>query len=331
MRTYQLGQYAGLSQRILNELASAKAWLLDPAKKAAYDALLRAPIPSSTQASAVAEDVYALAVPPRTVSGPSFRDYRCRSHCWIMQRVSSPTRRPSIPRWLPTVAAGGAVVVLLLAVGLVVPFSGGWKALGSRKVETRLLRRPANHAQPMPTTRIASLVPRSVVRPPKLAPIPDQTIDEVAQMRFTVQCSDPRSLRRAGQTLQYTLAAGAPGRGGHRCSHRPMHLDTDKKPSSGKYPITVQIQFDEPESVGDKTTFCVTVRKVNRPPIIHPIAMQTVRAGSTYRFTFAITAAGPSDKIAFSLSRAPPGYRLIRPREWSRAHLPKPKSNRGIL
>jgi hypothetical protein len=42
VRTYQLGQYSELSQRILNELATAKACLLNPATKAAYDESLRA-------------------------------------------------------------------------------------------------------------------------------------------------------------------------------------------------------------------------------------------------------------------------------------------------
>ncbi|MCE5267965.1 MAG: hypothetical protein LLG00_08775 [Planctomycetaceae bacterium] len=37
VRTYQLGRYSALSQKILNELAAAKACLLDPKKKAAYD------------------------------------------------------------------------------------------------------------------------------------------------------------------------------------------------------------------------------------------------------------------------------------------------------
>ena len=38
VRQYHLGSHAELSQRILNELAAAKACLLDPDKKAAYDA-----------------------------------------------------------------------------------------------------------------------------------------------------------------------------------------------------------------------------------------------------------------------------------------------------
>lgn len=41
VRTYQLGPHSAISQKILNELAAAKACLLNPAKKAAYDELLR--------------------------------------------------------------------------------------------------------------------------------------------------------------------------------------------------------------------------------------------------------------------------------------------------
>ena len=41
VRSYQLGPHSGVSQKILNELAGAKACLLDRQKKAAYDAELR--------------------------------------------------------------------------------------------------------------------------------------------------------------------------------------------------------------------------------------------------------------------------------------------------
>lgn len=41
VRTFQAGPHSALSQRILNELAAAKLRLLDPQKKAAYDAELR--------------------------------------------------------------------------------------------------------------------------------------------------------------------------------------------------------------------------------------------------------------------------------------------------
>jgi hypothetical protein len=41
VRSYQLGQYMAMSQKVLNELATAKACLLDPQKKATYDEILR--------------------------------------------------------------------------------------------------------------------------------------------------------------------------------------------------------------------------------------------------------------------------------------------------
>ena len=41
LRTFQNGQDRALSQRLLNEVATAKVCLLNPAKKAAYDQQLR--------------------------------------------------------------------------------------------------------------------------------------------------------------------------------------------------------------------------------------------------------------------------------------------------
>jgi hypothetical protein len=54
VRTYQLGQHADLSQKMLNELAAAKSCLLDPERRAAYDAELRSrltpPVPDAAPA-----------------------------------------------------------------------------------------------------------------------------------------------------------------------------------------------------------------------------------------------------------------------------------------
>ena len=52
VRTYQLGQHAELSQKILNELAAAKACLLHREKKAAYDAKLRVHLARGTSTTA---------------------------------------------------------------------------------------------------------------------------------------------------------------------------------------------------------------------------------------------------------------------------------------
>ena len=50
VRTYQLAQHSELSQKILNELAAAKLCLLDPERKASYDAQLRATAPPAAEA-----------------------------------------------------------------------------------------------------------------------------------------------------------------------------------------------------------------------------------------------------------------------------------------
>ncbi len=56
LRNYQTGRHADLSQRLLNEISAARVCLLSPAKKAAYDARLRAKV---QQESAATHDVQA--------------------------------------------------------------------------------------------------------------------------------------------------------------------------------------------------------------------------------------------------------------------------------
>ncbi len=53
VRLYQLGAYSDLSQKLLNELASAKVCLLMPERKAAYDAELRKALAAQASASGV--------------------------------------------------------------------------------------------------------------------------------------------------------------------------------------------------------------------------------------------------------------------------------------
>ena len=52
VKTFAIGEHAELSQKLLNELSRARLTLLDPAKKAAYDAALRLRVAAPTQAAA---------------------------------------------------------------------------------------------------------------------------------------------------------------------------------------------------------------------------------------------------------------------------------------
>ena len=84
LRTFQLGKHVALSQQLLKEVHLAKACLMDPKKKAAYDADLRAR-------------------PPTPPASPA-------------PRPGGPRR--AIPPQVLLAAAGGAVVLLVLAIVL---------------------------------------------------------------------------------------------------------------------------------------------------------------------------------------------------------------------
>ena len=64
VRTYQLGEHVELSQRILNELAAAKACLLDPARKAKYDDRLHSRQPRAAKPGPVATVAVESTPPP---------------------------------------------------------------------------------------------------------------------------------------------------------------------------------------------------------------------------------------------------------------------------
>jgi hypothetical protein len=64
IRRYELGTHQELSQRILNELAEAKACLLNAAKKSQYDATLKQQLPPAL-VSELPGHVAASHLPPR--------------------------------------------------------------------------------------------------------------------------------------------------------------------------------------------------------------------------------------------------------------------------
>ncbi len=53
LKTYQLGQHAALTQKLLNEVSAAKVCLLDPQRKAAYDARLRKELEAREKAARI--------------------------------------------------------------------------------------------------------------------------------------------------------------------------------------------------------------------------------------------------------------------------------------
>ena len=126
VRTYHLGQYGELSQRILNELAAAKACLLDPQKKAAYDAGLRGRQggpPGKTPPLPETADEYAVQRPAATSPDPP--------HIGPGRRVVA--SRPALPvgkfrrkrQLSPLWAAAAGVMLVVVVVGFAVAWRHG--------------------------------------------------------------------------------------------------------------------------------------------------------------------------------------------------------------
>ncbi len=115
VRTYDLGPHSELSQKILNELAMAKACLLDPQKKAAYDAacrkrqaaeVLETPMPPAPPAPG--EEFAALVTDPDRGVEESLATGRLRPHV-----VSSRPPWWRTPVGMTAVVAGFLTVLLL--------------------------------------------------------------------------------------------------------------------------------------------------------------------------------------------------------------------------
>jgi hypothetical protein len=113
VRTYQLGQFLALSQAILNELATAKACLLDPKAKAAYDGQLsKAPAPGDRVDELKGTPSSPPALPQAAPSSDTLAS-------------------PATPRWLlPTAVGGSALLVVIAVVALVLTRDHGGERAG---------------------------------------------------------------------------------------------------------------------------------------------------------------------------------------------------------
>jgi len=108
---------------------------------------------------------------------------------------------------------------------------------------------------------------------PVIQPIDDVTVDEQTQLSLAVAVDDPDL---PAQTLSYSLAAGAP----QGATIHPTSGQFSWTPSESQgpdvYPVTVVVRDDGSPRLRAEETFQITVAEVNRPPVIDPIAQQTV-------------------------------------------------------
>jgi len=109
VRRYQRGRHSDLSQQILNELAQAKACLLDPKKKAEYDRQLsQGQIPRPTSTVAASSPTPPSSVPHPTKQGKT-------STARVAERFGRFVKHVPKTRWAVTAVAGVFALGAVLA------------------------------------------------------------------------------------------------------------------------------------------------------------------------------------------------------------------------
>ena len=107
VRNFQSGKYATDATKLLNEISEANVCLIDPVKRAAYDAELRKkdpPKPRPQPAAAPAPMPVRPLVDPLLEQAAAFSAAAAPAP-WMMQ---TPTRKQGIPGWALAAAMGGA-------------------------------------------------------------------------------------------------------------------------------------------------------------------------------------------------------------------------------
>ena len=145
--------------------------------------------------------------------------------------------------------------------------------------------------------------------PPTISPIDPQRIDEGVRLAFLVQASD---LDVPAQILTYSLAADAP----LGASIQPTTGLFTWTPTEAQGPstnvIAIRVTDNGAANLNATTNFTVIVNEVNLPPVLAPIADQTIGVGDTVTFRASATDPDiPANGLAFSLGPgAPTGAKI---------------------
>ena len=137
VRTFQIGEYARASQRLLNELSQARVCLLDPQRRAAYRATLNqetplpAPAPIAPQAAAAAQE-RPLAAPADSEPGQIDASRKAKAPAGSRKRPGPPSAVPmrgGAKRTSQQSGKAGGLIPFLQKNKLGLAISGGMLAL----------------------------------------------------------------------------------------------------------------------------------------------------------------------------------------------------------
>lgn len=157
-----------------------------------------------------------------------------------------------------------------------------------------------------------NIVVREVNRPPVLDPIPDQFVDEETLLTFTATASDPDIPENQ---LTFSLIGAPPGASIDPTTGVFSWIPTEAQ-GPGVYVVTVRVTDNgggTAEGVVvpdlfDEQQVTITVREVNRPPVLAPIPNRIVNVGTLVNPVATATDPDlPPNTLTFSLDNAPVG------------------------
>jgi hypothetical protein len=153
-------------------------------------------------------------------------------------------------------------------------------------------------------TKTFIVIVNEVNSPPAIANIPDQSINEGGTLSLTVAASDADI---PGNTLTFALTSAPAGTAINSSSGLFTWTPTEGQgPSTNS--ITVQVTDNGSPALNVTKTFTVFVTEVNNPPVLTPVANQTIKrrqhADSRHHRDDSDV---PANTLTYSLSSAPAG------------------------
>lgn len=318
VRGYALGRHAELSQRILNELGTAKACLSDPARKAEYDGRLRRDLAASKPVGRpprpeTSRPPTKLAVPPIPPSAPSAV---ARPHAPARQAVGAlgpahADHPANARKWLIVAGASAVVLVLVVVLGAITSRDRSDTASVNPTPATAPPSREAkSDGAPndgAPSGGVKEPVEPSVPAhaPLRILPIQPQTVLEGDSLTLSVEVANRDAL--PGE-VHYVVDPGAASGATIDPNTGEFSWTPQERHGPGVYPIGVHVVGPGQRS---QTTFHVEVKERNQAPVIDSVGDQVVRPGIPSRFS--VTARDedqPPNRLTFALVGAPPWLRI---------------------
>ena len=111
---------------------------------------------------------------------------------------------------------------------------------------------------------------------PVLGAIGNRTVNEGSLLTFTASATDGN----AGQTLTYSLAAGAPAGATINATTGVFSWTPTEAQGPGSFSVTVRVTDNGSPALSDSETITITVNEVNVAPVLAAIGNRTVNEGS---------------------------------------------------